>query len=342
MRKSAANAFAPKLEPLEDRRVLSTVYGLAAGNLLVTFDSAAPGVITGAKRIGGVPERIEFSDIDFRAATGELYALSDTANAVYKVNLGTGMAMRVGPGMFSPPLSGKHFGIDFNPVVDRIRIVSDADQNLRVHPDTGLVAFNDMALTYAATDANTGKNPNIVSAAYTNNFNGTTSTTLYDIDSQQNTLVIQSPPNDGVLTTVGPLGVNVNQLTGFDITADNIAYASFDTGSTGSRLYTINLTTGAATLVGDIGQYIVLRDIAVMPAGRSNPDVLATARQAGKAADIKLGAPTPSNLADEKQAADGTASDTPDKNTEIDSTSRRLARALEINAIEQALLDGLL
>jgi hypothetical protein len=27
-------------------------------------------------------------------------------------------------------------------VVDRIRIMSDADQNLRVHPDTGLVVQN--------------------------------------------------------------------------------------------------------------------------------------------------------------------------------------------------------
>jgi hypothetical protein len=308
-RRAASRKCQPRLETLEDRRVLSTIVGLAAGNLLLTFDSADPGTITSAKRIGGLKERVEFSDIDFRPATGELYGLSDTANSVYKINLSTGMASRVGPGMFSPALQGKNFGMDFNPVVDRIRIVSDLDQNLRVHPDTGVVVFEDLSLKYAGADSNSGKNPNVVSAAYNNNFNGTTSTTLFDIDSQLNTLATQVPPNDGVLNTVGPLGVNVNQLTGFDITADNIASASFDIGATGTQLYTINLNTGAATLVGNIGQYVVLRDMAVMPAGRSSNQPLGTSLESESVeaevkADTPLFAPRISvNVADADHSA---------------------------------------
>jgi hypothetical protein len=108
------------------------------------------------------------------------------------------------------------------------------------------------------------------------------------IDSKFNTLATQSPPNDGVLNTVGPLGVNVNALTGFDITADNKAFASFDVGPAGSRLYSINLDTGAATLIGNIGQYVVVRDIALMPAGRSRSATLASALLAEKSPTLPL------------------------------------------------------
>jgi hypothetical protein len=58
-----------------------------------------------------------------------------------------------------------------------------------------------------------------------------------------------------VLNTVGNLSVSINDLTGFDIfttsSGANAAYALLTQGSTTS-LYTINLGTGAATLVGPL------------------------------------------------------------------------------------------
>ena len=153
----------------------------------------------------------------------------------------TGIAVAVG-GPFTPVLSGATFGFDFNPVVDRIRVVSNTGQNLRLNPDTGAVAAVDAALNPGA--------PNVVGSAYTNNFAGATTTTLYAIDATTDQLLIQNPPNAGTLVPVGPLGPDVADAVGFDISAnDNRAFAIVTVGGT-SGLVTINLTTGAATPVG--------------------------------------------------------------------------------------------
>ena len=57
----------------------------------------------------------------------------------------------------------------------------------------------------------------------------------------------QTPPNNGTLVRVGSLGVTNATQNGFDIGgASNNAFAIFTVGST-SKVYSINLTTGAAT-----------------------------------------------------------------------------------------------
>jgi hypothetical protein len=64
--------------------------------------------------------------------------------------------------------------------------------------------------------------------------------------------VLQDPPNDGVLTTVGPLGVDFGETGGFDIVTEpsgaEEAYAA-----SGATLYAIDLNTGAARSLGTIG-----------------------------------------------------------------------------------------
>ena len=137
-------------------------------------------------------------------------------------------------------------GFDFNPTVDRIRIVSDTGQNLRVNPNDG-AAVADGAL-------NPGT-PSITAAAYTNSFNGATATTLYDIDSATDTLLVQNQPNAGTLVPVGALGVDASEVNGFDIFAgdDGTAYAAMTVNGGATNLYTINLTSGAATQIGAIG-----------------------------------------------------------------------------------------
>ena len=85
-------------------------------------------------------------------------------------------------------------------------------------------------------------------AAYTNNFAGATTTALYDIDMMGNRLFLQNPPNDGVLSPVGPLGITItNNRGGFDIGGmSNTGYALLTTAM-GTWVYNINLSTGAAT-----------------------------------------------------------------------------------------------
>jgi hypothetical protein len=230
-----------------------TVFAVTTSNQLLRFLSNAPGSIVSSSPITGLQPGENVLGIDFRPATGELYAVGSTSR-LYRVNTATGAAVAVGA-PFATLLNGTDFGVDFNPQADRVRIVSDAEQNLRINPDTGAIAGVDTPI-----------NPpgNVVAAAYTNNFAGTPGTTLYDIDSNSDLLLIQNPPNLGTLSAVGPLQVNTTGLSGFDIAPSGVALASLTApAASTTALYTINLPTGAATLVGTIGGGTTIRDIAI-------------------------------------------------------------------------------
>ncbi len=146
--------------------------------------------------------------------------------------------------VLSVPLNGSSFGVDFNPVADRLRIVSNNRQNLRVNVTTGATIVDGTLTPVSGT-------PFVNGAAYTNSFAGTTSTVLYDIDSQSNKVFKQNPPNDGGLEEIGSLGVVVDAANGFDIggtTGD--AYALL-TVSGVSGFYKISLTDGKAFRIAD-------------------------------------------------------------------------------------------
>jgi hypothetical protein len=225
-----------------------TIVALTSGNRLLSFDHATPGTITSTLQLTGLQPGETLLGLDFRPATGGLYALGSTSR-LYLLDTTTGEAKLVGLMAFTPALNGTRFGFDFNPAVDRIRVTSDADQNMRLNPDTGAVAGTDTNLQFAASDVNAGVNPNVVGSAYSNNFIGATITVLYDIDSNVNALLIQNPPNGGTLNTMGSLGFDVADEVGFDISGvSGAAYASLST-----NLYSINLQSGLATLIGGIG-----------------------------------------------------------------------------------------
>jgi uncharacterized protein (TIGR03437 family) len=252
--------------------VEGTIFAVTTGNNLISFNQFAPNAIIKTTAITGLQSGENILGIDFRPRTGQLYAVSNQ-NRLFTVNTSTGAATQVGTTPLSPALNGTSFGFDFNPVPDRIRLVSDAYQNLRLHPDTGAVAATDGNLAFAQGDPNAAANPNVAGVAYTNSFSGATTTTLYGIDSNLDALVLQGSqggapvsPNTGQLTTVGPLGVNTSDQVGFDIASPSgLAFASLTAvGATTSSLYTINLQTGAATLVGPIGGTEIVRDIAAV------------------------------------------------------------------------------
>jgi hypothetical protein len=236
-------------EPLEGL----SIYGVDDDNNLILFGSESPGTASRQVEISGLQAGETIVGIDFRPATNQLYAVG-SSSLIYVVDSLTGAATPVSGTAFSPALNGASFGIDFNPVPDRIRVHSEAEQDLRLNQLTGAVAAVDTALAYAAGDANAGADPNVVGTAYTNSVNPPpASTTLFAIDSDLDILVTLSSPNSGRLTTVGSLGVNTNDFVGFDIAGSNgTAYAALATSGNRSGLYTINLTTGSATLVGNI------------------------------------------------------------------------------------------
>ena len=241
---------------------------LTVQNALLRFDSATPGATT-LVSISGLVAGDTLRGIDFRPANGQLYGISDQSR-IYTINPMTGVAIFAST--LSTPLTGTNSGVDFNPVPDRLRVTSDSDQNLRIDVTTGATT-NDGTLAYAGGDLNAGANPSIVGSAYSNNFAGATTTTLYDIDSNLDILVIQNPPNAGTLNTVGSLGFNTTDLVGFDISGQTgIAYASLTSPTAGvSQLFTVNLATGAATLVGTIGGGVAIRGLAA-PVGNPVPE----------------------------------------------------------------------
>ena len=238
------------------------VFGVtaAAEPRLVSFDPAFPGTILAAPRITGLDAGETVHGADLRPATGIFTLLTtDVTGAARIRTLDVGTA-EVGPAIAlvpdpidsTSPYAGMNVGggvgVDFNPVPDRMRVVTAAGENYRINPANGFVT----------TDAllNPGS-PLGIGAGYTNSFPGATSTTLYTIDDATDGLAIQTPPNNGTLVPVGALGiapVNPQDLS-FDISpAGNIGYltARIAAAST-TGFYTVDLSTGSVALVGTVG-----------------------------------------------------------------------------------------
>ena len=235
-------------------------FALTSSNEIVKYSSGNPLDELGSVSVTGLAAMENLLAIDFRPATGQLYAVSNQSR-IYVVNQNTGKAVAVSMTPFSPAIMGTQVGFDFNPTVDRIRLVTNTGQNLRLNPETGLVAANDVAISPAGSM--------VTAVAYTNSFAGAATTTLYDIDVATDKLYIQSPPNNGVLVPVGELGVQAVGEAGFDISADNtVAIAALfgrgdedgsDEISNGNkfRFYYINLATGEATNAGKTDRAII-------------------------------------------------------------------------------------
>jgi hypothetical protein len=186
--------------------------------------------------------------IDRRPADGKIYGLAGGTD-VYTIDPGSGDATLVST--LTVPFDGDaRSGVDFTPQLDRLRLTSIDGRNLRVNVAIGATAL-DGPLAYVPGDPNAGKRPRITAAAYANNRADVAVTTLFEIDTGLDVLVIQDPANDGTLKTVGPIGADVPELAGFDIVTDpsgkDTSYAAW-----GATLYSIDLTTGRATATGPI------------------------------------------------------------------------------------------
>ena len=229
-------------------QAVGELYGLTEGNRLISFNRGSPAklctrVLLSGLNLGEIP-----SGLDFRPSTGQIYALGNASGTARLLTIDPVTGATSGIAL-SQLLVGTEFGMDFNPTGPvALRIVSDSGQNLRV-TDIGTGATTaDSTLNGAAAGA--------TAAAYTNSVQGAGTTTLYVIDPLTDSLLIQSPPNNGVLTLVGELGVDITAVNGFDIDGrDNVALVAVSTGSnTTSTLHTLNLTTGAlSAALGTVG-----------------------------------------------------------------------------------------
>jgi hypothetical protein len=243
--------------PRESRS--ETIVALTLADQIFSFDSATPGNISSLVPVTVAPIAVSVVGIDFRPAVpGHLVGVAATRTgfgSVYTIDPFTGVATEIN---MIPSLSGASTGVDFDPVTDELRIVNNNGVNLRITAGGAGVVNVDGNL-------NPGT-PSVTGLAYANNVPGGDGgvRTLYGIDWVQDVLVTQgSPnfpigpvsPNSGTLLTVGSLGVDTGSLLGFDISGTTgVAYAALSpAGFASSSLYSINLETGAATLIGPIG-----------------------------------------------------------------------------------------
>lgn len=248
-------------------------YGVTNDNRIVSFDTTAPGTLLTNNAISGLNPGEAIRGFDFRPLTRQFMIVTSDSR-VLTVDAG-GTALSVGPA-FTPaldPLAGS-FGVDFNPTVDRIRVVDANGGNRRLNPLTGGAVATDTSLTY---NDGSGLIPRAVGVAYTNSQFGVMvpagSTRQFIIDSARDMLgetgsMVGGNPsfNGGIVSPVGSLGLDLGDSAGFDIYGPTGEAFISDTTGLLSKFYTLNLSTGATVLVGEIGTGLYLTDIAVIPA----------------------------------------------------------------------------
>jgi hypothetical protein len=262
------------------------ILGVSVDNQLVSFNRGAPGKLCTQAPIEGIGDE-DVLGMDVRPADGDLYALS-SAGKLYTIDIGTAEATLhstlVADAMdMSAPftaLPDSDFGVGFNPVPDRLRVVGRDGTNLRINVDTGATT-TDAALSPTSMAVH--------AVAYTNSFAGATSTALFAVDaaSAALTLIGGNPatggacpddatnPNCGNVTALGPLGVgDLSDVSGFDIAGDPdaaVAFLAVTIGdATSSSLYVVDLASGVATpppgvANPSIGGGRALRDLTLAP-----------------------------------------------------------------------------
>ena len=269
------------------------------GNL-VSFDSANPAAFTTIGPITGLTAGQQLRGIDFRPATGQLYALSSvtadpTTAQLYTVNLTTAVATPVGAALSLTGNTSSRISLDFNPVVDRLRVVTSGTvdaggapltpaTNYRIHPTTGAVT-RDTDLTNAAAPANT----RVTDIAYNNNVAGAATTTLFALEYNSDALhrVGNPSPNDGVMTPIGGFGgpSQFNLAVGFDISgATGVGYVSLDeldSPTAAAELYSVDLATGSLTLLANEINGLTLLDLSVFIAPVPEPATVGLTAAAG-------------------------------------------------------------
>lgn len=229
-----------------------TVYGLTTDNRLITFDTATPSQGL-AVNLSGLASSEKLLGLDTRPTNGQLYTLSNLGN-VYTVNASTGATTFVAA--LKAPINGALLGFDFNPNADvsgaaSLRVITAGGDNyaVNVNPGANLGAVTKQTSISSASGA-----LKLTGAAYSNNdTDPATPTVLFAIDTVSSSLFATSAPAGGVYSLVGSLGANSLNVFGFDISGSGMAYAGLTGDDSYSSLYTINLQTGAASLIGAFG-----------------------------------------------------------------------------------------
>jgi len=243
---------------------------LINGNSIAAVATTFPSGLEAPTALTGLNAGDTLVSIDRRPQNGFLYGLGFNAGAgtvqLYSISSTTGLAAPLGAtgtfiasdGVTPVPVgvgAGTTFGMDFNPTVDRIRVVNNAGQNFRINPNSGAFVDGTAGGVLNMDGGINGPTSGVQETAYTNSSANSTATTQYTLDLTTDALCIQNPPNAGTQTLCQPLSSPVDSVLGFDIAPVNgpgLAVLKL-AGQTAETLASVNLTTGAVTPVGAIG-----------------------------------------------------------------------------------------
>ena len=206
----------------------------------------------------------------YRPVTGDLVGFAD--GMVMTIDPMSGEQTDTGATFMDADIAeGADVAFDFNNAIDAVRAVSSNGDNLVYFPEgfgdgdekaNSVRRFTNAA--YTEGDAGAGETPAIFANAYTNAINGKTaeSTAQYALDANADALVTLAN-NEGTLATVGKITVDGSEVDitnrgGFDIVSPeegtDEAYAILQIeGEENASLYTIDLSSGAATKLSDLG-----------------------------------------------------------------------------------------
>ena len=227
--------------------VVGDTFAVTTANRLVLFNRSSGGTQS-ARAITGLMGGDALIGFDIRPANGSLVAVANSGR-IYTINSMTGAAAvlsTISPmDALSAVTSATAVGVDFNPVPDRLRIITDSGKNLRVNVDTGVTTI-DGDLTLNGSTA-----LGVVGAGYTNKVASACGTQLFYLDAMNNRLLTTADPNGGLLSVVGNLGVTTSGTkTGFEIiSAANGSTSPFVVLTVGGAptVYSLNTMTGAVS-----------------------------------------------------------------------------------------------
>jgi len=241
---AVTGAVAATISAASDARSDGLIIGLVDNKSLVSIDfvtrkAAAPVTIKGTDaRIAG---------FDVRPADGLLYGIAGNGE-IYTLDIKSGQTQKKSK-LSAPWPPGVTTTIDFDPASDRLRVMGSNKANVTVTVDDGKVSV-EAPHRFKEGDVNAGKTPKVIAGAFSEATKGAHSPVLYVVDATTKSLLKQDPPNDGLLSTIGPLGVTLTEPVAFNIVTTGERNDAMLTS--GGVLFAVNLGTGKATSVGKI------------------------------------------------------------------------------------------
>lgn len=259
----------------------STLY-VSTGANLVSLNSQDRLTVNSSVAISGLTAGTTLVGMDANPNGGALVGLGSDGQ-VYTLDVASGTATKVGSPEATVNFANKAVDIDFNPRVQNVfRVITSSLENLRrnaitgAKPGTGSSCSSssgrDCSFSYKTGDVNASNTIATVAVAYTDSQKngGTipTQTTVYVLDAQNDVLARLGAapasgtansidnPNEGKLTTIGALGINIDGNSGFDFdsrgtasNADDVGFVVTQVAGT-NHLFTVNTGTGKLTDAG--------------------------------------------------------------------------------------------